>query len=394
MFRFITAGESHGPSLSVILEGLPAGLKINEDNIKVDLQRRQKGFGRGGRMKIEKDHAVIKSGVRHGISMGSPISLWIENKDFENWTEAMSPYPVNESVDKKEITKIVPGHADFAGALKYKQHDLRNVLERASARETTARVAAGALCKSMLKELGIIIRSRVISIGDSVPSNTLDSKEIESINWETIEKSEVRTDSKDLEKKFIDSILKAKKDRTTVGGIFQVIAFNMPVGLGSFSQWDRKLDGKIAQAMMSINAVKGVEIGSGFLNTRKPGRSVHDVIIPDKSDIRNFNHVSNHAGGLEGGVSNGEPIIVNVAIKPIATMTNPLPSVDINSGEIVEAQYNRSDICQVPPACVIGEAMLALSLSEVVIEKFGGDHIDEMLANFSNYQKSHKEFGI
>jgi len=394
MFRFITAGESHGPSLSVILEGLPAGLKINEDNIKVDLQRRQKGFGRGGRMKIEKDHAVIKSGVRHGISMGSPISLWIENKDFENWTEAMSPYPVNESVDKKEFTKIVPGHADFAGALKYKQHDLRNVLERASARETTARVAAGALCKSMLKELGIIIRSRVISIGDSVPSNTLDSKEIESINWETIEKSEVRTDSKDLEKKFIDSILKAKKDRTTVGGIFQVIAFNMPVGLGSFSQWDRKLDGKIAQAMMSINAVKGVEIGSGFLNTRKPGRSVHDVIIPDKSDIRNFNHVSNHAGGLEGGVSNGEPIIVNVAIKPIATMTNPLPSVDINSGEIVEAQYNRSDICQVPPACVIGEAMLALSLSEVIIEKFGGDHIDEMLANFSNYQKSHKEFGI
>ena len=343
----------------------------------------------GGRMKIEKDHAVIKSGVRHGISMGSPISLWIENKDFENWTEAMSPYPVNESVDKKEFTKIVPGHADFAGALKYKQHDLRNVLERASARETTARVAAGALCKSMLKELGIIIRSRVISIGDSVPSNTLDSKEIESINWETIEKSEVRTDSKDLEKKFIDSILKAKKDRTTVGGIFQVIAFNMPVGLGSFSQWDRKLDGKIAQAMMSINAVKGVEIGSGFLNTRKPGRNVHDVIIPDKSDIRNFNHVSNHAGGLEGGVSNGEPIIVNVAIKPIATMTNPLPSVDINSGEIVEAQYNRSDICQVPPACVIGEAMLALSLSEVVIEKFGGDHIDEMLANFSNYQKNY-----
>ncbi|MBM31776.1 MAG: chorismate synthase [Chloroflexi bacterium] len=394
MFRFITAGESHGPSLSVILEGLPAGLNIDEDNIKVDLQRRQKGFGRGGRMKIEKDHAVIRSGVRHGISIGSPISLWIENKDFENWTEAMSPYPVDQSVDKKEFTKIVPGHADFAGALKYKQHDLRNVLERASARETTARVAAGALCKSMLKELGIIIRSRVISIGDSVPSHTLDSKELESINWEAIEKSEVRTDSKDLEKKFINSILKAKKDRTTVGGIFQVIAFNMPVGLGSFTQWDRKLDGKIAQAMMSINAVKGVEIGSGFLNTRKPGRNVHDIIIPDQSDIRNFNHESNHAGGLEGGVSNGEPIIVNVAIKPIATMTNPLPSVDINSGEIVEAQYNRSDICQVPPACVIGEAMLALCLSEVAIEKFGGDHIDEMITNFSNYQKSHKEFGI
>ena len=402
MFRFLTAGESHGPGLSVILEGLPAGLKIDEDNIKVDLERRQKGFGRGGRMKIEKDHAVIRSGVRHGISIGAPISLWIENKDYENWTKAMSPYPVDESVDKKEFTKIVPGHADFAGALKYKQHDLRNVLERASARETTARVAAGALCKSMLKELGVEIKSRVISIGDSIPWDTInpshiehkDSTEFESIDWKLVEKSEVRTDSKDLEKTFIDSILKAKKNRTTVGGTFQVIAFNIPVGLGSFSQWDRKLDGKIAQAMMSINAVKGVEIGSGFLNTRKPGRDVHDVIIPDKSDIRNFKHISNHAGGLEGGVTNGEPIIVNVAIKPIATMTNPLPSVDINSGEIVEAQYNRSDICQVPPACVIGEAMLALCLSEVAIEKFGGDHIEEMISNFSSYQKSHKEFGI
>ncbi|MEC7920953.1 MAG: chorismate synthase [Chloroflexota bacterium] len=389
MFRFLTAGESHGPGLSVLLDGLPAGLDISEDNIKVDLERRQKGFGRGGRMKIEKDHAVIKSGIRHGVSLGSPISLWIENLDHENWKEAMSPYPVGDSVDKKEFTKTVPGHADFAGALKYKQHDLRNVLERASARETTARVAVGAICKIFLLKFGIDIKSRVMSIG-KVESN---EEDINNVDWDRTETSEVRTASPDIEKKFIDAILNSKKERTTIGGTFQVIAFNLPVGLGSFSQWDRKLDGKIAQAMMSINAVKGVEIGNGFENTKKAGRDVQDVIVPDKKDIRNFKHLTNHAGGLEGGVTNGEPIIVNVAIKPIATMTNPLPSVDINTGEIVEAQYNRSDICQVPPACVIGEAMLAIILTDAILEKFGGDHIDEIVSNVSNYTNTHNEFG-
>ena len=389
MFRFLTAGESHGPGLSVLLDGLPAGLDISEDNIKVDLERRQKGFGRGGRMKIEKDHAVIKSGIRHGVSLGSPISLWIENLDHENWKEAMSPYPVGDSVDKKEFTKTVPGHADFAGALKYKQHDLRNVLERASARETTARVAVGAICKIFLLKFGIDIKSRVISIG-KVESN---EEDINNVDWDRTETSEVRTASPDIEKKFIDAILNSKKERTTIGGTFQVIAFNLPVGLGSFSQWDRKLDGKIAQAMMSINAVKGVEIGNGFENTKKAGRDVQDVIVPDKKDIRNFKHLTNHAGGIEGGVTNGEPIIVNVAIKPIATMTNPLPSVDINTGEIVEAQYNRSDICQVPPACVIGEAMLAIILTDAILEKFGGDHIDEIVSNVSNYTNTHNEFG-
>jgi len=389
MFRFLTAGESHGPGLSVLLDGLPAGLDISEDNIKVDLERRQKGFGRGGRMKIEKDHAVIKSGIRHGVSLGSPISLWIENLDHENWKEAMSPYPVGDSVDKKEFTKTVPGHADFAGALKYKQHDLRNVLERASARETTARVAVGAICKIFLLKFGIDIKSRVMSIG-KVESN---EEDINNVDWDRTETSEVRTASPDIEKKFIDAILNSKKERTTIGGTFQVIAFNLPVGLGSFSQWDRKLDGKIAQAMMSINAVKGVEIGNGFENTKKAGRDVQDVIVPDKKDIRNFKHLTNHAGGIEGGVTNGEPIIVNVAIKPIATMTNPLPSVDINTGEIVEAQYNRSDICQVPPACVIGEAMLAIILTDAILEKFGGDHIDEIVSNVSNYTNTHNEFG-
>ena len=392
MFRFLTAGESHGPGLSVLLDGIPAGLDISEDTIKVDLQRRQKGFGRGGRMKIEKDHAVIRSGIRHGVSLGSPISLWIENLDHKNWESAMSPYPVDDSVDKKEFSNTVPGHADFAGALKYKQHDLRNVLERASARETTARVAAGSLCKIMLSRLGIDIKSHVISIGN-VNAPKINNEDLHNIKWEGTEISEVRTHSKEAESMFIEAILKSKKERTTIGGVFQVIAFNSPVGLGNYSQWDRKIDGKIGQAMMSINAVKGVEVGNGFENTRKPGRDVHDVIVSNQKDLRNFSHITNHAGGIEGGVTNGEPIIVNVAIKPIATMTNPLPSVDINTGEAVEAQYNRSDICQVPPACVIGEAMLALVLAEAVLEKFGGDHIDELLANFNNYQKTHKEFG-
>lgn len=391
MFRFLTAGESHGPGLSILLDGIPAGLDISEDNIKVDLERRQKGFGRGGRMKIEKDHAVIKSGVRHGITLGSPISLWINNLDHANWKDAMSPYPVDEGVDKKEFTKTVPGHADFAGALKYKHHDLRNVLERASARETTARVAAAAICKSLLSKLGIDIKSRVLSIGEVELNES--NEDVENVDWDSIELSEVRTSSPELEKKFIEAILKSKKNRTTIGGVFQVVAFNIPVGLGSFSQWDRKLDGKIAQAMMSINAAKGVEIGNGFENTKKPGREVHDVIVPDKNDKRKFKHLTNHAGGLEGGVTNGEPILVNVGIKPIATMTNPLPSVDINTGEIVKAQYNRSDICQVPPACVIGEAMLALILTDAILEKFGGDHIDELVTNVSNYTNTHNEFG-
>ena len=391
MFRFLTAGESHGPGLTILVEGLPAGLPVSEDDIKIDLQRRQKGFGRGGRMKIEKDHAYFKSGVRHGLTLGSPISLWIENKDFQNWTDAMSPYPVDDSVDKKEFSKTVPGHADFVGALKFKQHDLRNVLERASARETTSRVAAGSLCKSLLNKLNISIKSRVLSIGD-VSTNDIDN-DLDNIDWNNTELSEVRSSSLDMEDKFKKAILKSKRNKTTIGGIFQVVAFNSPVGLGNFSQWDRKLDGKIAQGMMSINAVKGVEIGSGFANTRKPGSEVQDIIVPDKNDRRNFTHITNHAGGLEGGVTNGEPIVVNVAIKPIATLAKPLPSVDINTGEIIEAQYNRSDVCQVPPACVIGEAMMSLILTEAIIEKFGGDHLDELLENFSNYIQSHNEFG-
>ncbi len=388
-FRYLTAGESHGPGLTVIVEGIPAGLDVNEDYIEKQMSRRQKGYGSGGRMKIEKDRAQIHSGVRHGVSLGSPIAMWVENKDFSNWTEAMAVLPVSEEVDKKVHTKVVPGHADFPGALKYVQHDLRNVLERASARETAARVAAASIARKLLEEFSISIHARVIATGDQ------DGLEIstENVDWDAVEASDVRASDDDADKRFKAAIDKAKSDRTTIGGVFQVVAFGAPVGLGSYVHWDRKLDARLARSMMSINAVKGVEIGSGFSNTRKPGREVQDVIVPDPSDTRRFKQTSNHAGGIEGGMSNGQPIVVNVAIKPIATMTSPLPSVDINTGKVVEAAYNRSDICQVSRACPVGEAMMALTLTEALLEKFGGDSLDEIKRNYAGYVESHQAFG-
>ena len=388
-FRFLTAGESHGMGLTVILEGIPSNLSLSEEYIRIDMSRRQKGYGSGGRMKIEKDSANIKSGVRHGKTLGSPISLWIENKDWENWTTAMAIEPVNEKDDIKRQTKIVPGHADFPGTLKYNHKDVRNVLERASARETAARVAVGSICKKFLSEIGIDIKSRVISIGWEKTSVT----NVDQINWDHVENSIVRSTNTKEEQLFTNVIDQAKKERTTIGGVFQVIGFGIPLGLGDYIQWDNKLDGKIAQSMMSINAVKGVEIGNGFNNTEKYGNSVQDIIVPNSKDERKFTQKTNHAGGLEGGMSNGNNIIVNVAVKPIATMTKPLPSVDIISGEIVEAAYNRSDICQVARACPIGEAMLAITLTEVVLEKFGGDSIQEIKRNYKAYISSFKEYG-
>jgi chorismate synthase len=388
-FRYLTAGESHGPGLTVIVEGIPAGLEVTEEYIEKQMSRRQKGYGSGGRMKIEKDRADIRSGVRHGISLGSPIAMWIENRDFANWTEAMSIAPVGDEVDKKVYTKIVPGHADFPGALKYDQNDLRNVLERASARETAARVAAGSIARRLLEEIGISIHSRAVATGDQ------DGRDVatDDVDWAVVEASEVRASDADADTRFKAAIDKSKGERTTIGGVFEVVAFGAPVGLGSHVHWDRKLDAKIAHAMMSINAVKGVEIGTGFANTRKPGREVQDVIVPDPTDPRKFRQITNHAGGIEGGMSNGNPIVVNVAIKPIATMTNPLPSVDINTGEVVEAAYNRSDICQVARACPVGEAMLALVLVDVMLEKFGGDSLDEIKRNYAGYIESHQAFG-
>ena len=387
--RYLTSGESHGQGLTVIVEGMPADLQISENYIEHQMTRRQKGYGSGGRMKIEKDKALIKSGVRHGKTLGSPIALWIENKDFENWNEAMSIEEVPVDVDKKVFTKVVPGHADFPGALKYNQTDLRNILERASARETASRVAAGSIARKFLEFFDVSIHSRVISIGSKSSQNL----NYEKIDWEFIENSEVRANDLDSEAKFKKEIDLAKSERTTVGGIFQIITYGVPVGLGSHVHWDRKLDGQIGQSILSINAVKGVEIGNGFENTTKKGKEVHDVIIPDKNNIKNFKHISNHAGGIEGGMTNGEPIIVNVAIKPIATMTKPLPSVDINTGEIVEAAYNRSDICQVSRACPIGESMIALTLANSFLEKFGGDSMLEIQTNYTSFIKTHKKFG-
>ena len=388
-FRFLTAGESHGKGLSVILEGIPSNLSISEDFIEKDMSRRQKGYGSGGRMKIEKDRAEILSGVRHGKTLGSPISLWIENKDWANWTTPMSITPVDVNEDIKKQTKIVPGHADFPGTLKFNHKDVRNVLERASAIETAARVAAASVCKKFLNEIGIKIKSRAKSVG----WEKSEIENIDEIDWDFVESSEVRASNANEDINFKKVIDKVKKERTTIGGIFQVIAFNVPLGLGSHTHWDNKLDGKIAQSMVSINAVKGVEIGNGFENTERWGREVQDVIEPNSSDIRNFSQISNNSGGIEGGMSNGNDIIVNVAIKPIATMTSPLPSVDIMTGEVVEAAYNRSDICQVSRACPVGEAMLALTLTESVLEKFGGDSIQEIKRNYMSYIKTFKEYG-
>ena len=388
-FRFLTAGESHGKGLSVILEGIPSNLSISEDFIEKDMSRRQKGYGSGGRMKIEKDRAEILSGVRHGKTLGSPISLWIENKDWANWTTPMSITPVDVNEDIKKQTKIVPGHADFPGTLKFNHKDVRNVLERASARETAARVAAASVCKKFLNEIGIEIKSRAKSVG----WEKSEIENIDEIDWDFVENSEVRASNANEDISFKKVIDKVKKERTTIGGIFQVIAFNVPLGLGSHTHWDNKLDGKIAQSMVSINAVKGVEIGNGFENTERWGREVQDVIEPNSSDVRNFSQISNNSGGIEGGMSNGNDIIVNVAIKPIATMTSPLPSVDIMTGEVVEAAYNRSDICQVSRACPVGEAMLALTLTEAVLEKFGGDSLQEIKRNYTSYIKTFKEYG-
>ena len=388
-FRYLTAGESHGPGLTVIVEGVPAGLRFDEDYAETQMARRQKGYGSGGRMKIEKDRAEIRGGVRHGVTLGSPIAMWIGNNDFANWEDAMSVSDVGPEVDRKIHTRVVPGHADFPGALKYQHSDLRNVLERASARETAARVAASTVARRILEEFGIAIHAHVISCGDQ----RAPFADPADIDWDAVEASEVRAWDSDADARFRAAIDTAKSERTTIGGVMEIVAFNPPVGLGSHVMWDRKLDARLAQAMMSINAVKGVEVGYGFDNTAKFGRDVQDVIVPDPSDRRRFRQLTNQAGGIEGGMSNGNPIVVHVAVKPIATMTRPLPSVDINTGEVIEAAYNRSDICQIARACPIGEAMMALVLADAFCEKFGGDSIAEMRENYTAYTESHQQFG-
>lgn len=373
MFRFLTAGESHGKGLMTIIEGIPAGVEISEEYIDRELARRQGGYGRGGRMQIEKDRAEILSGVRHGFAIGSPISLLILNRDWENWKDHMSVSAVDKEIEP--VTRLRPGHADLPGVAKYNLDDIRPILERASARETTARVAAGAVARRFLEEFGVEIRSHVTSIGGHMTSVT------DPISWEQVELSPVRCADPEAEKEMIRRIDTAREAGDSLGGTFEVIATGVPIGLGSHIQWDRRLNGRIAQAIMSIPAVKGVEIGAGFAVADITGSVAHDIIEPG------LKRPTNRAGGIEGGMTNGQPIVVQAAIKPIATIPSALPSVDFRTGEESTAHVERADTCVVPAAGVIAEAMLALVLAEAALDKFGGDHIEETLGNYRAYME-------
>ena len=373
--RFLTAGESHGKGLVVIIEGMPAGLALDEDYIARDLARRQGGYGRGERMDIERDRAEIMSGVRHGFTTGSPVSLLIANHDRENWKQVMGVSPAEKEVEP--LTRLRPGHADLAGAMKYGFDDARPVLERASARETAGRVAVGAVARKFLGEFGIEVHSYTVCIGGCW------GKRVEPIDWDMVEKSPVRCIDSETERIMLAAIDEAKEAGDSLGGVFEVVADGVPIGLGSHVHWDRRLDGRIAQAIMSINAVKGVEIGSGFTVANIHGSQVHDIIETDEKS--KWRHATNRAGGIEGGMSNGEPLVVRAAVKPIPTLTKPLPSVDLRTGMEVEAHVERSDVCVVPAAGVIGEAMLVIVIAEAVMEKFGGDSISETLRNYRGY---------
>jgi chorismate synthase len=378
--RFLTAGESHGEALTTVIDGIPAGLPLAEADINEDLARRQRGYGRGGRMKIERDQAHISSGVRWGMTLGSPITLTIQNRDWENWKQTMSVGAPPEGTAPKTVTRPRPGHADLAGAMKYAHHDIRNVLERSSARETTARVAVAGVAKKLLGEFGITILSHVIEIG-GIRVGALE------LPWDEIrrraEESEVRCADPETERAMIDAIDRAKAAGDTLGGVFEVVALGCPVGLGSYVQWDRKLDGLLAQAFCSIHAIKGAEVGLGFETARRPGSQVHDEILLDKDG--GFQRASNSAGGLEGGVTNGQPVIVRAAMKPLSTLRKPLRSVDLQSKEAVEAVVERSDVCAVPAASVVGEAMMAIVLAAAFLDKFGGDSMDEIRRNHQGY---------
>ena len=382
-FRFLTAGESHGKGLLVIAEGIPAGLPISEEYIAKHLYRRQQGFGRGKRQQIESDYAEIVSGVRHGLTMGGPIGMRIENRDYQNagWDRRMSVEPVEDEVER--LTAMRPGHADLAGSVKFGLDDVRPVLERASARETTARVAAAAIARRFLEEFGVTINSHTVAIGE-VRANPR-----EPIDWGVVESSAIRVADPSVEAAMMARVDAAREGLDTVGGIFEVRAAGVPIGLGSLIQWDRKLDGRVAQAVMSIQAVKGVEIGGGFTTAVLPGSQVQDVILPrDQWTGRPWQHASNRAGGMEAGVTNGEDVVVRGALKPISTLPRPLPTADLITAELTPAFYERADTCVVPSAGVIGEAMVMIVLADAALEKFGGDNIQETLRNFHAYQKT------
>ena len=378
--RFTTAGESHGPGLVTVLEGLPAGLELTPEDIDADLARRQLGHGRGGRMKIESDRAIVTSGIRHGRTLGSPVALRVENRDYRNWEERMSPWPVEADVEEVHLPR--PGHADLAGVQKYGFTDVRNVLERASARETAARVAAGSLAKALLRAFGVQVLSHVVQIG-SVRAPEPDGLTPE--HFAAVDDSPVRCLDDEASQAMVEEINAARKANESLGGVYEVIAFGLTPGLGSYASWDTRLDGRLAGAVMSIQAMKGVGIGDGFEHAGRVGSQAHDEIF--HSQERGFYRETNRAGGLEGGMTTGDPVVVRGAMKPLPTLTKPLRSVDLETLEPAQALRERTDSCTVPAAAVVAEAMVALVLAGAYREKLGGDHVDDALAALRAYEE-------
>jgi chorismate synthase len=377
MLRFLTAGESHGPSLTAILEGMPAGLPLTAEMIDRDLARRQQGYGSGGRMKIERDHAQLTAGVVAGKTTGGPIAFIVDNLDYSKWKDR----------DIEAMTIPRPGHADLTGAVKYGYRELRLSLERASARETTMRVAAGSACRALLAQFGIVVGGYVVSVGDvAIPAIENPKSKIQNYEerFALAESSDVRCYDEATSEKMRAKIRAIMEAKDTLGGVIEVAALHVPAGLGSHVHWDRRLSGQLAQAVMSIHAMKGVEIGDGFGETLRPGTAAQDELFVDEGEIKQR---SNHAGGIEGGISNGAPIIVRAALKPIATTLNPLDSVDLATGDAVKTKYERSDFCQVPRAVPIVEAMVCFVLANALLEKLGGDSIDEMKPRFDALRK-------
>jgi chorismate synthase len=386
MLRFTTAGESHGPALVSVLEGMPAGLPLLAEHVDVELSRRQQGYGRGRRMQIERDAVEFLSGVRAGQTVGSPIAMLIANRDWKNWQDVMDPAPREGDPDprRRAVTRVRPGHADLTGILKYDRDDARDILERASARETTARVAAGAICKRLLAELDVQIGSHLVHLGgidvtvpDPLPAD------INAVSDE----SPLRTLDREAESAMIARIDAIKREGNTLGGVCDVVCRGLPVGLGSHVSWDRKLDGRLGAALMSIPAVKGVEVGIGFESARRPGSEVHDEIepAPGRTLAGNVRRKTNRAGGLEGGMTTGEPLVLRVAMKPISTLMRPLATVDVATGQTAAATAERSDVTAVPAMGVIAEAMTAFVLAQAAVEKFGGDSLGEMRRNYDSY---------
>jgi chorismate synthase len=383
MLRFLTAGESHGQALVTIVEGVPAGMALSAVAIDRDLARRQVGFGRGGRMSIERDKVQILAGVRLGYTLGSPIALLVPNRDWANWQESMA-VEAEGNDQPVPVTRVRPGHADLAGALKYEHRDIRNILERASARETTMRVAAGAVARTILAAAGVVVRSYTVSIA----GHRIEGEPVSEEDWERVEASSLRCHDAQTEPAMKAAISAARTAGNTVGGTFAVVASGLPIGLGSHVHWDRRLDGALAQALMSIHSVKGVEVGAGFSAADMLGSEMHDQFIVPMDSANPWHRITNNAGGTEGGMSNGEAIVLRAACKPIPTLAHPLPSVDLLTGQAVQAHHERSDACVVPAAGVVGEAMVCFVLARALLEKFGGDSLAQLLRGLEEHRRN------